>query len=99
MLQNVEYTFNIVNFTKRDSLFNYGMKPAYYSTVANKRSGEGWFRFGDNVSYDQGEINRENSVRYYYSLRFSITNKYSNDKIFLAHSYPYTYSKLTAFLG
>lgn len=26
-----EYTFNVVNFTKSDSLFNYGMAPAVYS--------------------------------------------------------------------
>ena len=25
------YTFSIVNFTKSDSLFNYGMAPAVYS--------------------------------------------------------------------
>lgn len=29
----VEYTFNVVNFTKSDSLFNYGMAPAIYSKV------------------------------------------------------------------
>jgi hypothetical protein len=26
-----EYTLNVVNFTKSDSLFNYGMAPAFYS--------------------------------------------------------------------
>lgn len=99
MLQNTEYTFTIVNFTKSDSLFNYGLKPAYYSVVGNKKFGEGWHRYGKNVSYFKGEINRENSIRYYYSLHFTVTTKYSQDKIYLAYSYPYTYTKLNAFIS
>lgn len=31
MTQNQDYTFNVVNFTKSDSLFNYGMAPAIFS--------------------------------------------------------------------
>ena len=31
-----EYTLNVVNFTKSDSLFNYGMAPAVYSLAENK---------------------------------------------------------------
>ena len=38
-------------------------------------------------------------MRYYYCLKFTIKNKFSNDKIYLAHSYPYTYTKLNNFLG
>jgi hypothetical protein len=32
---NTDYTFKIVNFTKNDSLFNYGMKPVIYSLIEN----------------------------------------------------------------
>lgn len=35
MEPNVDYKFSIVNFTKKDSLFNYGMKPAVYSVLQN----------------------------------------------------------------
>jgi hypothetical protein len=35
MQQNIDYIFNIVNFTKSDSLFNYGMKPVIYSNSQN----------------------------------------------------------------
>jgi hypothetical protein len=44
---NVEYTFNVVNFTKNDSLFNYGMSPAMFSTFLQEKKGTGWFRGGD----------------------------------------------------
>jgi hypothetical protein len=31
MIPNKNYTFSIINFTKSDSLFNYGMAPTVYS--------------------------------------------------------------------
>lgn len=36
MQTNREYTFRIVNFTKKDSLFNYGMRPVGYSMRENR---------------------------------------------------------------
>ena len=33
MVPNKEYTLSVVNFTKCDALFNYGMAPAVYSMV------------------------------------------------------------------
>ena len=39
-------------------------------------------------------IGGENAVIKDYKLTFKVTNKFHNDKIYLAHSYPYTYSKL-----
>lgn len=56
-----EYTFNVVNFTKSDSLFNYGMAPAVYSLAENKGLlgvEKGWRRQGKDVSYKKGIINR-----------------------------------------
>lgn len=44
-----DYTFNVVNFTKSDSLFNYGMAPAVYSLAENKGIvgiEKGWRREG-----------------------------------------------------
>lgn len=31
MIPDRDYTFSVINFTKSDSLFNYGMAPAVYS--------------------------------------------------------------------
>ena len=94
MVCGAEYTFNVVNFTKNDSLFNYGMGPAIYSTQEHRKTGVEWFRGGKDVCYKKGSIPRENSRRFYYKLTFKITNKYHNDTIYLAHSFPYTYQKL-----
>jgi hypothetical protein len=71
-----EYTFSVVNFTKSDSLFNYGMKPAVYSMAENKNVfgvEKGWRRDGKDVGYKKGVIHRENSRRKYYALTFKIS--------------------------
>lgn len=36
MIPNKEYCFNVINFTKTDSLYNYGMAPTVYSMAENK---------------------------------------------------------------
>jgi hypothetical protein len=44
-----DYTLNVVNFTKSDSLFNYGMAPTVYSLAENKGIlgiEKGWRREG-----------------------------------------------------
>lgn len=49
MAPDKDYTFNIINFTKSDSLFNYGMAPAIYSMAENKNVfglDKGWRRAG-----------------------------------------------------
>jgi hypothetical protein len=61
MVIDKEYTFSVVNFTKSDSLFNYGMAPAVYSMAENKNvSGveRGWRRGGKEVVYKKGDIHR-----------------------------------------
>ena len=63
LVSGIDYTFNVVNFTKNDSLFNYGMAPAVYSELANKRNGTEWFRMGKDVLYKKGLIPKENSKR------------------------------------
>ncbi len=88
-----EYTFSVVNFTKSDSLFNYGMAPAVYSLAENKYSytvERGWRRYGKEVTYKKGIIPRQNSKRMYYKLTFKISTIFEKDKLLIAHSYPYT---------
>ena len=57
--------FNIMNFTKPDSLFNFGMKVSIYSQAKanlsdsaecghegrNPHQKQGWFRGGEKISY------------------------------------------------
>ena len=53
--------FNILNFTKADSLFNYGMKVSVYSTKRSESSEneEGWFRGADQISYYANGIRKD----------------------------------------
>jgi len=51
--------FNIVNFIKNDSLFNYGLKPLTYSEKDNQKVNPfGWVRSGDHIHYYQNELRR-----------------------------------------
>jgi hypothetical protein len=43
---NINVKFNIVNLIKKDSLFNYGLKPLVFSEKDNNKSGIGWIRRG-----------------------------------------------------
>jgi hypothetical protein len=57
MTVDKEYTFSVVNFTKSDSLFNYGMAPAVYSMAENKSIfgvERGWRRAGKEITYKKG---------------------------------------------
>ena len=49
--KDTDITFNIINLTKCDSLFNYGMQPALFSKLNNKKTGQGWYRAGKDISY------------------------------------------------
>lgn len=53
MIQNQDYTFNVINFTKSDSLFNYGMAPAIFSVQGNLKKKEEWNRKGKEISYQK----------------------------------------------
>lgn len=58
---NKDYTFSVINYTKSDSLFNYGMKPVVYSLLENNRVFDvekGWRRMGNEVSYRKGKLPR-----------------------------------------
>ena len=43
--------FNILNHTKSDSLFNFGMKVLVYSEAVYKSKGIGWHREGRDIAY------------------------------------------------
>ena len=49
MRSDLTYRFSIVNFSKPDSLYNYGMKPVLYSEIEAERHFVGWSRVGSNI--------------------------------------------------
>lgn len=53
--------FNILNFTKMDSLFNYGMKVSIYSKRAaeSKTNPVGWHKGGERISYYANGIRKD----------------------------------------
>mmetsp|Transcript_86716 Transcript_86716/g.260334 ORF Transcript_86716/g.260334 Transcript_86716/m.260334 type:complete len:496 (-) Transcript_86716:75-1562(-) len=84
------YKFNVVNCVKPDSLFNCGMQPLVYSSVAAETHGVGWRRQGFNVCYYQNHIRRRSG--YYYTLSFQLRCGYDDDIVFVAYCEPYTLS-------
>jgi hypothetical protein len=50
--------FNILNLAKTTSLYQIGMKPCIWSKRRNEKENVGWYRGGENISYEQNEIQR-----------------------------------------
>jgi len=98
-------TFNIVNLTKPESLFNTGMQPVIYSCADAAEHGIGWIRSGSHVEYRSNQYVRNglNSSTAdgatYYTLSFTLAFDRSDDVYLIAHSYPYTYSDHKAHLA
>lgn len=56
--------FNILNYSKPDSLFNYGMKVSVYSDKKLEQEGVGWHKAGQNISYTLNGLKKEVSFNY-----------------------------------
>lgn len=90
----MDVKFNIVNFTKKDSLYNEGMKILVFSEKENEASQLGWFREGSNISYYENNIRRPGSSKHFFSLSFNYKFKYAEDTVYFAYCFPYSYSDL-----
>jgi cytosolic carboxypeptidase protein 2/3 len=90
--------FNLLNYTKPDSLFNYGMKVTIYSERAAEEKKVGWFKGGEDISYFQNGIRKDvlYSSKSFYTATFTHKFKYSGDSVYFAYSQPYTYTDLKA---
>ena len=87
--------FNILNFSKPDSLFNYGMKVTMYSEQKAQEKQQGWYKGCTDISYKANNVKKdEKSLKTYYSLTFTHTFEYDDDSVFFAYCYPYTYTDL-----
>ena len=67
--KNQKVRFNIVNLTKKESLFSYGLKPLVYSEKGS-RQGLGWHRSGIKVFYEENGLRRQHNSQPYYTLSF-----------------------------
>lgn len=96
MIPGRMYKFNVINLTKPDSLYNYGMRPLIYSEKEANLDGTGWQRRGEDICYYQNHIKRRQGS--YYSLTFKLHCKYPDDTVYAAYCYPYTYTDLQVYL-
>ncbi|KAL4471141.1 hypothetical protein ABPG72_019083 [Tetrahymena utriculariae] len=92
--------FNILNLNKPGSLFNEGLCPVIFSVKQNELSGQEWVRGGFNIKYYRGDIQRDgNKGKPYYTLSFSYYIHHSQDTIYFAHSFPYTFTDLKEYIN
>ncbi|SPQ97295.1 unnamed protein product (mitochondrion) [Plasmodiophora brassicae] len=90
----VPYHVNIVNFQKPTSLFQQGMRILMYS------EGRGWYRGGKDISYCRNSLRtgRYQASRPYHSLSFTLQTDGDTTTLYLAYSYPYSYTALQQYL-
>ncbi|KAJ3033857.1 Cytosolic carboxypeptidase 1 [Rhizophlyctis rosea] len=87
---NTPYRFNIINMSKPQSQFNFGMQPVVYS----RKEGT-WRRVGESVSYYKNRYLKPGTPAGVHStLSFTLTFPNDNDVYQVAYHYPYTYSDL-----
>jgi hypothetical protein len=76
-------------------MFNYGMKVTVYSEKKACSEEVGWHRACSDISYFRNQIRKDGSHnRFYYSLTFTYTFEHSEDNVFFAYCYPYSYTDL-----
>ncbi|XP_046456232.1 cytosolic carboxypeptidase 2-like isoform X2 [Daphnia pulex] len=92
MQARTTYRFSIVNFAKADSLYLEGMKPLMYSEKRADAEGIGWTRCGTRIAYYRNDnVEGTNPT---HTLSFTLEFPHSDDTVYLAYCYPYTYSYL-----
>ncbi|KAL7643784.1 UNVERIFIED_CONTAM: hypothetical protein RMT77_005790 [Armadillidium vulgare] len=110
MEAGVPYIFNIINNEKPNSEFNFGMKPVIFSVKDSLLGRTAWVRTGYDICYHKNHFaripkNSENSKfrkgtgKSYYTVSMTLKFPHSNDVVYLAYHYPYTFTKLQTFLS
>ncbi|KAI8900818.1 hypothetical protein BC833DRAFT_646701 [Globomyces pollinis-pini] len=89
MISGVDYRFNIKNLMKPKCLYSEGMKALMYSEKLSKNNSKGWFREGKDISYT---CNDQDAKVLYYTLSFTVQFPETDDVVYFAHCYPYTYT-------
>jgi hypothetical protein len=100
-LPDITYHFTITNLRKKDSLYNHGLRPLFYSTVDASEKGIGWVRTGHSIRYSKNynrQIDGLVADMAYYQLSWQMEFPHANDITYLAHCYPYTYTDLQKYI-
>ncbi|XP_063395355.1 cytosolic carboxypeptidase 1-like isoform X2 [Cydia fagiglandana] len=99
MIQGRSYVFNIVNCEKSDSQFNFGMKPVMYSVKEAVLGKPGWVRAGTDICYYRNSYHYSSPRSHnkcYLTVTFNIEFPHTNDVVYLAYHFPFTYSMMMA---
>jgi len=92
--------FNILNYNKGDSMFNYGMKVTVYSERKSEREQVGWHRSCTDIAYFQNQIRKDFTfTKYFHTCTFTYTFEHDDDTVFFAYCFPYTYTELVTDLN
>ena len=85
---NQKVKFNILNYSKQDSLFNYGMKVSIYSERQAETQKVGWHKGGEDISYSSNDIRKDvtYSWKTFYTASWSYRFKYAGDAVFFAYA-------------
>lgn len=95
---------NIVNLTKRNSLYQQGMPIKILSLRKAQDQGATWGFGGTNIRYGISKVMKNSMLnfdcentrkRVYYQISFDYTFEYDDDQVFFAYSTPYTFSMVT----
>lgn len=87
---------NVVNFSRSSNLFRAGMRPKMFSQAKSSQDCKyDWEDGGENVSFGYSKINKYlNSGKDFFMLSFEFSPASLHDKVWLATTVPYTYSRL-----
>lgn len=101
MNKRKRYSFSFCNFYKSKASFTKGMRPVFFSCIANALDKNiGWRRIGDDITYKKNsmpmvETNAGSAVSLsQYSLSFTFEVPFDNDICYFAFSVPYSLSHL-----
>ena len=94
--KNQKINLNIMNFQRKSTKYETGIKIWYFSSKKKQEKNIGWHHTKEDVNYNQNFLYRyiNGKRQYYYSLSFDYTFEYDNDEIYFANSIPYTYSDI-----
>eukprot|EP00474_Spongospora_subterranea_P000479 CRZ00937.1 hypothetical protein [Spongospora subterranea] len=88
----VDFTFNIVNLVKPSSLYATGMRVLMYDER------QGWHRGGRVRGYGANSFRDKKTSNPFYTLSFDFQANEDQRWMYMAYSYPYSYTRLQQYL-
>ena len=96
--EHAPYIFNIINYEKTNSQFNFGMQPVMFSVKEAMAGRPYWKRIGSDICYYKNNFSKSvaacDDEPNFMTASFTVTFPHDGDICYFAYHYPYTYSKL-----